>query len=498
MSTASRRPSPLLLGAACLVLCLCRGASPAFAGEKVKDDQGNYELRIPDNWVWIDVGAESFVKQSVVAGAERRFGPDELLADGKTKATGQGARLLLTVSDVPPSVDAEYESWLRDLQVMETEVATIDDTTPALAEKKEALIKSCGEIRTKIEKTLETLARQQEIQALLMKRFDADPKKWPPVEVESDNKEIGKIPAAYVHAEGDSANLDGNVQKTEARLFIWIIRKKLYRLAMWAWPATSRDREHLKDDLDQIEVSFDIKNKSALPPKSDKKPVDVPGSEPVKVDGDSDKVIEVKDLAYGFKVTKPKKFKTEPLDRAKNPQQAATFTARSAQATVVVELMIYRNLRAGLVPFKLEDWLTRNFVDFFKGHPEGNVDTYPFAPVSSKASFLSLPDLTRKKEIKRPPADQMDKISMSDVTKAGAVTESRQIAVGKEKVRDAYRFCMRGNAPRQGPDTRIEYTFSTSERTFVVRVFMHEDGWSLWKDEIAEILKSFEILEEPK
>ncbi len=472
-------PRLLLLALAGATLCL-HPAGPA-AADRIRDgEDDNYAIHIPDSWAWGPV--DDLGKIGVKQVANRRL---EVLADGKTPAAGEGARLLLSVQEVPKDFEPDYETWVAEWQQLEVEAQKFEEVPEALDTKIKAA-------RAKVDKALEGLTGRAEIQSLLLNRWDKDPKKWPAPEVDAENIEIAKVPAGQVKAHGTCANLAGEPATCEARLFAWVIRKKLYRLAMWAWP-TKHDREHVRDDLDTIEFSFEIPKPSAIP----KKPLaPVPagdaGDAP-KVDGDSGEVKTLKEDDFGFHVTKPKKFKTIPIDRSK-PDQRTTgfrFDATQGSSSAVVDLLVYR-IKGGVTPFSLNTYLADLWPAFQLGHPKGSFGTYPFAPVTPKAPFLSLPDLAKKKEVKRTEPD--DRISAADMERFGVVSDAKMATIKKERVGDARRFCLSGVAERTGEEWHIHYAFTTDERVYVLRVTVRKEGWGFFKEEIAEILRSFELL----
>lgn len=480
---STRCPRLLLLLALVASLGL-RPLAPARA-DKIKDgEDDNYALHVPDSWAWAPL--DDLGKLGVKVAANRRL---ETLADGKTAAAGEGGRLLLSVQDVPKDFEPEYETWVAEWQLLEVEAQKLEEVPEALDIKIKAA-------REKIDRAVAGLAARDEVKSLLLNRWDKDPKKWPAHEVDGVNVEVSRVPAAQVKAHGPCANLAAEPGECEGRLFAWVIRKKMYRLAMWAWH-TKHDREHLKDDLDTIELSFEIPKPTAIPKKPIAPP---PGADPAdapKVDGDSGEVKPVTDLAFGFRVTKPKKFKSVPVDRSKPDQRELgfRFDANQGPSSSTVDLLVYR-IKGAVTAFNLDDYLKGLWTSFEKGHPKGALSTMPFPAVSPKQPLLTLPDLAKKKEVKRTEPDEH--VSVSDMERFGVIVEAKMATIKKERVKGAWRFCMIGLTERAGEETHLHYAFSNDERTYVLRIVVRKDGWGFFKDEIAEILKTFEILEEPK
>ena len=96
------------------------------------------------------------------------------------------------------------------------------------------------------------------------------------------------------------------------------------------------------------------------------------------------------------------------------------------------------------------------------------------------------------------PDDLKNGLSKSEVERLGVVTEVKGAKVGGQRVKEAWRWGMRGNLARIGTDIQCQWTFTYDARTFVMRVTARKDGWDKFKADAADIFKSFRILEEPK
>ncbi len=484
-----RRLRSSLLLLACAAVVAAVPAPRAVADKVADDDVGNYLLRMPDSWEFADVS--HFADLGVVKAGERKLAT---LHDG-TAGTGQGARLMLSVQDVgpktAPGLPAEYEDWLKDWQLLEEQAKRVDEVS-------EDLHARIGAAYDKLDKALVTLAETPDVRRLVMSRWGRDPAAWPAYKVEGETR-IAGLPAAKLIVEAPSGNLGGNDAPCVAVQFVFVLRKKLTRLAIWRW-STPKDREKLKDDVDMIELSFEVLKSEALSAK--KPPPSAPADDGAgKGDKPESKRETVKDLAMGFEVVKPAKFKLKELDRSKESDRNVGFdmSAVDAGSDCIVELLVYRVGRAGTTAFDLDDWMKNLGTNFFNSHPEGPIELIPFPTNSEKTPFLSLPDVAKKKELRRPPPDDLKNgLSKADVERLGVVTEVKAAKVGGQRVKEAWRWGMRGNLARVGTDIQCQWTFTYDARTFVMRVTARKDGFEKYKADVAEIFKSFRILEEPK
>lgn len=485
-----RRLRSSLLLLACAAVVAAVPAPRAVADKVADDDVGNYLLRMPDSWEFADVS--HFADLGVVKAGERKLAT---LHDG-TAGTGQGARLMLSVQDVgpktAPGLPAEYEDWLKDWQLLEEQAKRVDEVS-------EDLHARIGAAYDKLDKALVTLAETPDVRRLVMSRWGRDPAAWPAYKVEGETR-IAGLPAAKLVVEAPSGNLGGNDAPCVAVQFVFVLRKKLTRLAIWRW-STPKDREKLKDDVDMIELSFEVLKSEALSGKKPAPagPADGGGGE--KGDKPESKRETVKDLAMGFEVVKPAKFKLKELDRSKESDRNVGFdmSAVDAGSDCIVELLVYRVGRAGTTAFDLDDWMKNLGTNFFNSHPEGPIELIPFPTHTEKTPFLSLPDVGKKKELKRPaPDDLKNGLSKSEVERLGVVAEVKAAKVGGQRVKEAWRWGMRGNLARVGTDIQCQWTFTYDARTFVMRVTARKDGFEKYKADVAEIFKSFRILEEPK
>ena len=99
--------------------------------------------------------------------------------------------------------------------------------------------------------------------------------------------------------------------------------------------------------------------------------------------------------------------------------------------------------------------------------------------------------------MKKPGKDKEERASVSDEEKLGIITESKQISIGKERVKNTWRICLMGNAERAGDEVNIQYLFQTSDFYYVLRFVFRRDGVAAFKDAAAEILSSFVLIAPP-
>lgn len=474
-----RRPLGLI---ALLALAAVAAPSPARA-ERVKDDDANnFVLKVPDSWAWGDVSP--FAAHKVLVLGERRL---EVLRDGTTKGTGQGARVMLSVQDAPASLPADYSAWLYDWQVLEAQAAKMDPVTEEVGKK-------IDDLRAKLDEALLALAGAPGVPDLLMSRWAKDPATWPPTQ-KAAGERIGGVPAAKLSVEAPSANLGGNDAPCKARMFVWVLRKKMYRLALWAWP-TQGDREQLGADVDEIELTFEhAKNAEAEPKRArTDAPADAdPAAAPVAQDGDAGERKVVKDLAYGFEVVKPVKFRAKEIDRSSKDDRntAFSFSAQTGSADAIVDCIAYSLENA----VETQAYLKELYPRFVRGHPKGALESWPFPTYTEKAGFLVLPDVAKKKEVKRPASEKDFDASLSDLERMGVAGEVKGVKIGGVKVKETWRWMMKGLLERTGEDVQISFTFTSSERRFFLRVTARAGGLERFKPEVAEILKSFRLLD---
>lgn len=487
----SRTPSRAVVAVFLAVLCAATAPPRTASAEKVADDEAlNYLLRLPDRWEFLPVGR--LADLGVVKVAEAKL---ETLADG-SPGKGHGARLLLSVQDVnpktAPGLDPAYEEWLREWQELVEQSKQVEQISEELREKIDAAY-------NRIDKQLMSLAEKPEVLSLVMSRWAGpnDRASWPVYRLE-DQVRIGGIPAAKVAVDDTAANLAGTDGPCHAVQFVYVLRKKIVRLALWRWPAP-RDKERLRDDMDMIELNFEVLKAEALgakkpsgggkPPPPDDAPKKESKREPVR------------DVGMGFEVVKPARFELKEVDRSKDSERNLGFEmkAEDAGSDAIVELLVYRVGRPGAAAFSLDDWIRNVGTNFIAAHPAGAIEVLPFAAPSNKAPFLSLPDLAKKKEIKRPSAEELEKrLSKTETEKLGIVSDAKNAKIGNAKLRETWRFGMKGSLERVGADVQLQWVFTYETRTYVLRVTMRRDGVEKFGADVAEILKSLTLLDDPK
>ncbi len=519
-----------------LALAATLAAPRAVVADKAKDDDTlNYFLRVPERWNFASPVPPALAKQGVVELADCAI---DVLADGKTPGTGQGGRVVLSVQDVPKDFEPDYETWLFDLQILS---ARADAQSEQTGEVTEELAKQISDARQKLEKPLASLAGRPEMQSLLLSRWEADPKKQPHLEPDAVGIFMGGIPAAVVKHDGPCANLEGNTDVCEGRMFVWVVRKRMYRLAIWVWP-NKYDRERIRDDADNIELNYVTPKSTAIPKKL---PDPTKGGDPKDPKADPETLEErvKEEKSLGFSVKKPVKFKAFAIDRSRPDQVNVGYRmdAQQGPSSCTVELLVYRQ-RPGESPFNADQFLQDFYASFASGHPRGDLETAPFPTVTRKTPFLSLPDMEKKKPFPapdrpfnkpqkekpaapekpdapdKPPApekpvpdkpdkpdkpskpekekpDKEDKLTVNQIEKLGVFTESKSIEVDNQHVRTTWRACIKGNKERVGEEMYLLYMFQISDRTYVLRVLCRREGYVAFKDGIAAFLASVKLVD---
>ncbi len=506
-----RRPSRLARAALARAVLVAVGATAlgaaprAALADKVHENEAlNYELHLPDSWVWPPPETR---KDDVVEVAERRF---LTLADGKTEGRGRGGRLFLAVADPPKELPLDYEDAVADWQQARVQWKQFDGAEgKGVDEQRDALKAKMEGLEQRIEKDLGALAGLPAVQRLLLVRFDEDPAKAPPVRVDataliSDDQAGLAVPAAQLDASGTARNLLGEPMPCEARMFVFVVRKKMYRLAIWIWPSEAdaaakpprrAAAAHLRDDVDEVGLFYVIPKKEAIRKKPEAVADgagDVAEEKPV---GDSAEETVVPNLAEGWKVTKPKGFATTTPDRTTAGNKNVAFRMEAQHksgALAAVDLFVYAVDDAAQAPPTPQTRLPDEWRSFVATHKEGKLLTAAFP----RAGYLVLPDLGKAKEVDRPSPTEKNSASLSDLEKWGVVEESKNVKFGKTKVRGPYRMCLKGSLERVGADTQFQWMFSTPKRTFLIRITAYKDALDLWKDPIKKFLDDFTLIED--
>jgi hypothetical protein len=266
-------------------------------------------------------------------------------------------------------------------------------------------------------------------------------------------------------------------------------------MAIWKWP-TPTDREGLRNDVMLFEMNFVVPKKEAIGAKPT---ADDPAGGPsagAPGSGKDDPEREIKYTPFGIKVVKPAGWVEKPIDRADKNNAYTAFVLDVSdpelnQATV--DVIVYR-ITENVKP---DDHLQNTWTYFVGAHPEGALEAWPFPTVTPKAPFLSLPDPSKKREVKRPEPDD-PQASRSRLEDWGVVSDAKNATVGKEKARFPWRFCAVGNLPRVGRDVHVHYVFATSTRTYIVRAVFRRDGFEKYGAGAQKVLSTLALLEEPK
>lgn len=475
------------------------------------DDRENYQIVAPDTWVRND--PTPFEAQSVKLFLQRTLKTLQT-AKGEVPATGEGARMMLSVSDkLPKALDPDYETWLANWQILAGESARLNEQFQGIAkenipkpmlDRMELVEKLTKEAREKVEKGLIALGNDREVQSLLLTRFDKDPKKWPTPEID-EHYDLSFIPAVEVAVKRvECPNLEGNLQPCEARMVVCVLRKKTYRLAFWVWRQKLGDPEHLKAEADMVELSFQFLKTTAIPRRPDDKPTLPPAAGGGAPSGPELDEGTDHDLSMSFSVLKPKGWKRTAIDRS-NPQMKDLgfrfSVVDGTGAEIDVDLVSYRIGPLG-TGFSVDTHLPELWKIFLQTHPTGALLTHPFPTYSERSPFLSLPNLDKKVVLKRPPPPVKDKkpeeVSKDDLEQKDVVEHVKQASITKEKIRASWRYCLFGQGMSGiGDDLHLEYIWGTVERDYILRVFVRKNAMEKWGPDLKRCLDSFR-LENPK
>jgi hypothetical protein len=424
---------------AVLLAVLAVGSSRVGEADPRENTEKNYSLDIPSGWSW-DTVTPDMRKFGIEEAASRRL---TKLKDGAAP-NGQGAKLHLAIQDSPAGKD------------------------------------------------LDALAADAEIRAFLLGWFDKDASKWPTVHVSTEHdSDKYQVPIRLLAAEGRTPNLDGAVASCRGVMILAIAKKKLFKIRMYAWP-TEKDGEGLCDDLDLIEMNFDVLQAADTavggPPEPE------PDAPPV-VDGDSDqeKVFDDNRLAQGWKLVKPKLLKTLPPD-PKSPDIMVSYEANDRGGSAQVTLYAYRNGQATSADQDFKAWNTTAFWEAFdKPHPEGEAVTYRFPRAKPNASFLVLPDFEKPEVVFAQPKQRPEKMDAADMIKKYKIVEETVGKLGERKIDRAFRGVLKGNRPRVGPDITLRYSWWTPKYTFLLYVNIARDGLKKFAEPVAKLLASIEF-----
>jgi hypothetical protein len=494
-----RRRAALALVASALVVLPWRlaGADAHLHG----GTEENYWFTIPETWAW--GRAPDFAKYGAVEVAERRIptlpsGDPTKLANG-TVVTGSGGRTVLTRQPIPKELDEAYEQWLGEMQVLDQKAREIADQGSDVPEELANQIKAA---RKKCDDALEGFAKHEKVQDLLLSRFGKSP---PPVQVDM-GREVSYVPAAELKVEGTAPNLAGEDAPCEGQMLVWVVRKELWRMCTWLWPAP-RLVIPLRTDRDMIELQFVMPKTSATPKRPvEVQPAGVAGSPDPAKEGDAEQEKKIQDLSREAELFKPKGWVSkagQAIDRSKPFERDLCFQIsrhdRAGSEAIVSVLAIH--MVGGTTPFDPDGHMERLWRDFQGQHLKGPIQTFPFPRITDKAKFFTLPDFTKPKEVDRT-VDKDGKpelVKRSRLEDMGVVEEAKGVPMlDKEKIRMTWRISLRGNLDRVGEETLVQYVFATNTWAYVVYVTFRKDGQKAWEGEVAKVLASFHLIEAPK
>ncbi len=451
-------PARRLSGALLLLSALLSwGARPA-AAEKVKEDvANNYVLSIPDSWRWIDGGAD-WAKYGIRARGVREL--EAFKRTGVGKPEGQGGEVVVSILDAPAG------------------------------------------------KSLDEIAKDPQTVQFLMGRFGEDSTKWPAVESEKTTvpaEDGGEVPGILLSATGEARNLKAALnKKSRGALVLLVVRKKLFRVRMYAWPS-EWDDEGLKDEITEIELSLKVlvskeeKEPTPKPPASD----EPPGPDDPSLQGDDGKEVPYGNDVQHWKIVKPAGIKVKEIDKDAQPNQMLYFedVAKDGSASYQVFLNVFSLVTVDAAGGRHEgDMRQRIAGDWWKqfvaSHPEGGVSTLDWVKKTKNRTFITIPDDSEplktlvKSGEKRPP--EMDYAALEDKR---VIERIKNAKLGKGDLADAYRGMLVGNRARTGRDIVMRFFFKTTTHAYEMTVTLTGDVLKAHGEKLQKLLESFVITE---
>lgn len=418
----------------------------ALASATRADDEPNFVLDLPSGWVRQPKDPR-WAKLGIVYGARRVL---ERLRSGETP-TGEGGLVEVAVTTAPEG------------------------------------------------KGLDDLAADPAVRTFLLGRFEEPPPEVDVVPVPYDDGFALRVLTANGHAR----NLKSVVAPARGVLILALARGELTKLRMYAFH-TEFDEEQLKGDLDEIESSFDILDKSqpkkdAPPPKRPDEPTDV-------IDGDEGEEVPMEDRIAGWKLVKPVGIRSKPdADTKKHADTKAWFEDSDARGSYQVVFTVLRNdrrvngVQAAAVDLKawgLDAW----WKEFDRYHRRGPVRTWAWGRKAK--TLLAFPDFEKERVIFESPEKRPAKPEEVDAKRLmkkpfACVHEVKNRPLGKERTQDAYRGALGGSAEHGGREIQLRYVWKTERLTCYLSVSLVGEARSKWGDGIAALLASIEMTGRP-
>jgi hypothetical protein len=416
------------------------------AAELKEDVERNFALDIPEGWSF-DPFVPSWTKFGIVAGATHRLAT---LKDGQP-ARGEGGQAHLALTDAPP------------------------------------------------EATLDALMEDKEVRDFLLAGFEAGSG-----EPEVLSGEVAEgVPLRILRIDGKSRNLDNKLGPARGVMLVTIVRKKLYKLRMFAWH-TEYDEEGLKGELDLIEVNWYVPNTSPLPAET------APGEgngapppeEPTEMAGDSGEVKVIEDKIRGFRLTKPLKIRTkEDWDRDRWPDVVAWFEDSDRGGSYMVILTVLPKGRIvdgrAAADVDLRDWVgTKWWPEFTANHPEGPLKTFKWPRKTESGSFVTLPLFKEPIVFIEKPERRPAEVDSNDLEKLGVIEKVKgRIKMGRDKPNEAWRGSMSANRPRVGEEMVLRFAWGSARNSFELIVSITRDALVRWEAPLRELLESIELVD---
>jgi hypothetical protein len=451
-----RRPWFLsgLLSAVLSSACLLGAGPDRASAEPLDSKEGNWLIDIPADWKREDARA-TWEKDSIVVGAKRVV---TKLDDGKP-AQGQGGQMHLSVTDAPAG------------------------------------------------KTLADIAADPAQRELLLRLYAKPPEVRSETTKIKDAAVVLETPAVRLIALGTALTDSGTELPCVGMLVMAVVKKKLYRLRLFAW-VTPTDAEQLRLDLESIDMGFCFLDLTAEKPPKGERPKDAPpGEEPkpppeedAKPVGDSDEEKALDNVVQGWKAKKPKKLATEEINHGETPFRQVFLRGNDSLGSCDVTLDVYPN---GMIDGgrKVPDQDLRKFMttsfwqNIAASYPKGALETFQWPRVKG-GQFLTLPLLEAPKVLydADDPRPKVEDVDADMVMKKLHITEEvKNPSVGKCKCEQAYRGVVRGNRERVGPEVNLRFAWRTEGFSFFVYVTIRKEGAKRYLEPVRQFLESIEV-----
>ena len=358
-------------------------------------------------------------------------------------------------------------------------------------------------IRAPEEMTIDQIAKDEDQQGFLMKRFGSSRSKWPEIDIVGGKfEETDELEYRILTAEGEANNLKGKKAPTKGVMILFLWRGILLRVRMYAWYA-EHDDEGMKDDLDFIEAQFWIFDRStdpaARPPTE--APVENGGEEIPEGDrGDIDEEKVIDNIAEGWRLVKPVGIKSkEDWDRDQWEYVRVWFEDNDRNGSYQIILSAFRKGRivngVRAPDVDLRDWITTKWYPVWTAnHTGGIMQTFKWP--RKRPSFITLPDFEKPIMIFEKPNRRPAEAKYKDMFSWKAAEKVKGWKLGEVKPNEAYRGCLSGNRDRVGPETNLRFAWGSASHSFELTISLARDPLMRWEEPIRQLLESIEIIKD--